>query len=336
MRAAVLTGPGMVTVVDDWPEPRCGSGDVIVAVSASGICGTDLAYVHGDREIPSGGLIVGHEPWGTIVQVGAAIDPARIGERVAIEPNYPCRDCRPCLADTPSLCTNRRSPVVTEQGFLAERVAVPADFAWPLPAHISDRNASCIEPLAVAMAAIRRAGDLASRSRIAILGAGSIGRILADVLLRKGIVPAMIDRSPERVAAALAQGARTVATGEEFDLVFETTGSGQAATAVIDRIAAGGMLVVVGVGNDAISIDTKTLVRRGLTLVGSMIYDHPADYAAVISAVAHGAAQPGIVLGTPFNFADAAQALQQAATATTKTWIRLAGGDTHAGTATRG
>ncbi|WP_461638996.1 zinc-dependent alcohol dehydrogenase [Leucobacter sp. BZR 635] len=313
--------------MNTWPEPECGPGDVIVAVAATGICGTDLAYFRGERDIVAGGLVLGHEPWGTILAVGSDVDPGRIGERVAVEPNYPCGSCRPCQAALPSLCTQRRSPVVTEHGFLAERVAVPADFAWQLPDSVSDRDASCIEPLAVAMAAIRRAGDIALRPRIAILGAGSIGRILADVLLRRGVVPAVFDLSAERIAAALDQGARQAMDDERFDLIFETTGSGPAATSVIEQLDAGGALIVVGVGNDAISIDTKTLVRRGLTVTGSMIYDHPSDYGEVIRAVARGDARPGVVLGEPYVLEDAEAALTAAATATTKTWIRMKDGE---------
>lgn len=326
MRAAVLTAPNTVEIVSDWPEPTAARGDVVVEVSGVGICGTDLAYVSGIRAIPAGGLVVGHEPWGVIVAVGEGVDPARVGERVAVEPNYGCGACAPCERGETSLCTARRSPVVTEHGFLAERVAVPATHAWPLPAGISDADASCIEPLAVAMAAIRRAGDLHARPRIAIMGAGSIGRILADVLLRRGVTPAVLDLSAERVALAVAQGARAAAPGDEFDLVFESSGAGRAGSVALTLLAPAGLLVVIGVGNEPIQVETTTLVRRGLTVVGSMIYDHPSDYAAVIDAVAAGRARPGVVLGTPHPLHEAGAALAAASSADTKTWIRMSGG----------
>ena len=326
MRAAVLTAPGVVELVDDWPEPVCAPGDVIVTVAATGICGTDLAYVTGTRDIVAGGLVVGHEPFGTIVAVGADVDPARVGERVAVEPNYPCGECVPCAKHVPSLCTSRRSPVVTEQGFLAERVAVPADFAWPLPASVCDADAACLEPLAVAMGAIRRAGDLAARPRIAITGAGSIGRILADVLVRRGIVPAILDLSEERVALAVELGARRVEEGERFDLVFESSGAGSAAAQGVELLDPMGLMVVIGVGATPFPVDTKTLVRRGITITGSMIYDHPADYAEVIDAVVRGDARPGIVVGEAFPLEAAAEALTGAGTRPDKTWIRVGGG----------
>ncbi|NLA66070.1 MAG: alcohol dehydrogenase catalytic domain-containing protein [Leucobacter sp.] len=327
MRAAVLTAPREVTVVNDWPEPQCGPGDVVVSITATGICGTDLAYVQGQRDIAPGGLIVGHEPFGTIVAVGAEVDRGRIGQRVAIEPNYPCGACQPCGRGVPSLCTKRRSPVVNEQGFLAERVAVPADFAWPLPESITDEDAACIEPLAVAMGAVRRAGDLSQRPRIAITGAGSIGRILTDLLVRRGIVPAVIDISSERVERAVAMGARAAEPGEHFDLIFESSGAAPAAEAAVELLDAMGMLVVIGVGNDAFAVDMKTLVRRGITIIGSMIYDHPHDYAEVIRTVESGFAHPGVVLGPSYALHDAAAALLHAGASADKTWIRISGGE---------
>lgn len=327
MRAAVLTGPGEIAVVDDWPEPLCGPGEVIVAVTATGVCGTDLAYVTGDREIPDGGLIVGHEAFGVIVETGTNVDSARLGQRVAIEPNYPCGGCTPCLRGVTSLCTQRRSPVVTEQGFLAERVAVPADFAWPLPARISDEDAACIEPLAVATGALRRAGDLGERQRIAIVGAGSIGRILVDLLLRRGIVAAVIDVSAERADRAVGMGARVAEAGERFDLVFESSGNGAAAAHAVDLLDAMGLLVVIGVGNTPFMVDTKTLVRRGITVIGSMIYDHPRDYAEVIRAVEQGQARPGVVLGQAQSLTRASEALLGAAASPDKIWVRVAGGE---------
>lgn len=329
MRAAVLAAPRQISLVDAWPEPVCGARDVIVAISAVAICGTDLAYVHGSRDIVDGGLIVGHEAIGVIVSVGADIDSARIGERVAIEPNYPCTRCRPCLSSLPALCTERRSPVVTEQGFLAARVAVPAAFAWALPAHVSDEDAVCIEPLAVALAAVRRAGDLSARERIAIAGAGSIGRILTDALSRRGIVPAIFDLSEERVRAAVQLGARPVEEGERFDLMFETTGSGAGAAAALELVDPAGLFVAIGVGETPIAVDTKVLVRRGITITGSMIYDHPHDYAAVIDTVARGEAHPGAVLDAAFDWEHSQEALQGAASRTGKTWIRVSDGAAH-------
>jgi alcohol dehydrogenase/L-iditol 2-dehydrogenase len=324
MRAAILTSAGVIEMTHDWPEPTCGRGDVIVEVTATGICGTDLAFVSGTRIMPESGLIVGHEPFGRIVAVGEDVDPARIGSRVVVEPNYPCGSCAPCLRGITSLCTARRSPVVNEHGFLAERVAVPADFAWDLPASISDEDAACIEPLAVALSALRRAGDLTHRPRIGITGAGAIGRILADIVVRSGVTPAITDPSRDRLSRAIAMGARPMQEGERFDAVFESSGAAAAATSAAEMLDPMGILVVVGVGNTPFTVNSTTVVRRGLTIVGSMIYDHPLDYQASIRLIVDGLAHPGGVLGEPFPLERASDALLGASDSPDKTWIRVA------------
>lgn len=324
MRAAVLTGAGELDVVDDWPEPTAGHGEVVVAVDAVALCGTDLGYYTGKRELWAERIVLGHEVLATIEAVGDGVDPSRIGERVAIEPNYPCGACQACRTGHPALCQARRSPVINEHGFLAERVAVPADYAWTLPESVSDEDAVCIEPLAVVLAAVRRAGAIEPGAhRVGITGAGAIGRILTDALVRRGVVPAVADLQPARVAAAVALGGRPMADGETFDVIFETTGSGRAATAAVERLAAAGRLVTIGLGEDPLVVDTRLLVRRGLQLRGSMIYDHPVDFHAVIGQVEAGFARPGAVLGEPYPLSESVAAFRAAPTAADKVWIRV-------------
>jgi len=322
MRAAVLTAAGVMTVVDDREEPVAGIGEVIVEVDTVGLCGTDLGYWTGARSLWADAIVLGHEAVGRIVAIGPGVDPARIGAVVAVEPNYPCGRCAACLRAHPALCTDRRSPVIREDGFLAERVAVPDAFAWTVPVGVAAPDAAAIEPLAVVLAALRRAGEIDPAQSVLVVGAGSIGRIAVDVLVRRGLRPAVVDRLPDRVARAVALGARTDDAGERVDLVIETTGSGAAATAAVDRLAPAGRMVVVGLGAEPLALDTRVLVRRGLTIIGSMTYDHPVDFAAAVAAVAEGRARPGAVLGDEYPLDRAADAFTAAATAADKVVIR--------------
>ena len=94
MRAVVLgNSPWSLEVVDGWPEPRAGSGQVVVRVLGVGICGSDLELLSGHRRPPAAPWVPGHEAFGEVVAAGAGVAPARIGERVVIEPNFPCRRC---------------------------------------------------------------------------------------------------------------------------------------------------------------------------------------------------------------------------------------------------
>ena len=108
MKAAVLTRVGEIVMVQDWPEPEPTRGEVVVELTGVGLCGSDLAVWSGGRpvELP---WIVGHEGIGTIVSVGAGVSDVRIGDRVVIEPNYPCGECPGCLRGRTSMCQDRRS-----------------------------------------------------------------------------------------------------------------------------------------------------------------------------------------------------------------------------------
>ncbi|MEV0972010.1 zinc-dependent alcohol dehydrogenase [Microtetraspora glauca] len=325
MRAAVLTTPGRLAVVDDWPDPVCRPDHVIVAIRDVGICGTDLGLFDGSRTVPHLPWVIGHEAHGRIVEVGAGIPPSRIGERVAIEPNYPCQACAPCQNGAPALCLRRGSPALNLPGMLAERVEVPARHAWTLPAGLADQDAVCVEPLAVALAAVRRAA-LTGTASCLVVGAGALGLLLVHALRSAGHPVAVLEPHPERRARAVALGAAHAPDGTEFPVAFETSGTAAGGEAALARLAPQGRLVLVGVGSDPIPLDTRIAVRRGLTVLGSMIYDHPRDYRATIDAVARDSITPGIVVAASYPLEQAQEAFTAASSVPGKTVITLAEG----------
>ena len=157
MKAVALTAPGRVQVVDDSPDPECGPGDVVVQVRAVGLCGTDLAVYGGKRAVPAMPWVMGHEGGGEIVAVGADVRDREVGQRVVIEPNMPDGTCPMCQAGRSSASKNREIVGVNRTGSSADRVVVPAAFAWAVPATWSDQALACFEPLVVAYTAVRRA-----------------------------------------------------------------------------------------------------------------------------------------------------------------------------------
>ncbi|MGO1851505.1 zinc-dependent alcohol dehydrogenase, partial [Microbacterium sp.] len=306
---------------DDAPEPACPRGHVVVEMAALGICGTDLGYYDGDRSAPRSPWVLGHEGIGRIVRVGDGVDSTRVGERVAIEPNFPCGTCEPCASGLTSLCRNRGSLALTQPGLLAERVAIRADFAWPLPDATPDIAAVCIEPLAVAQAAIRRAALSDADSRVLVIGAGAQGLLLIEALTAAGRDTAVLDPHKERTELARQLGARQPAENESFSVAFETSGSAAGGSTAVERLAPSGRAVFVGLSNDPLPLSTLTLVRNGLTVTGSMIYDHPYDFAATIAAVVSGGVHPERVLGRAYPFERSDEAFADARTNHGKTWI---------------
>jgi 2-desacetyl-2-hydroxyethyl bacteriochlorophyllide A dehydrogenase len=321
VRAVVLGSvPWSLRVTDDWPEPVPGPGQVVVRVRGVGICGSDLALLSGRRSAPSSPWVPGHEAFGEVVAAGPGVPGSRVGQRVVIEPNFPCFACPPCLAGHTSGCLNRVSLGYNAPGVLAERVAVPSEFAWPVPARWSDEDAVCAEPLTVALAAIRRAGVPAPSCLV--IGAGSQGLLLCVALVAAGASPRVLEPQDGRRSLAASLGALPAGPDEEgFGLIFETSGTAAALTEAIRRAAPDATVVLIGLAAAPVLVDAETVVRRQLRVQGSLTYDHPGDFAA---ATASASLRPGRVLRACYPLEEAEHAFRDAREVPGKTWIRLA------------
>ncbi|MEU3269348.1 alcohol dehydrogenase catalytic domain-containing protein [Saccharomonospora sp. NPDC006951] len=326
MRAIVLTRPHQVEVADDWPEPRLGPGDVLVGMRAVGLCGSDLGVYEGHRVTPELPWVMGHEGGGEILAVGADVTGRYPGQRVVIEPNYSCFSCRSCRSGLTSACSERGIVGMAIPGLLAERVAVPARFAWPVPSSVSDRTLACVEPLAVARAAVRRAGVSAGEECL-VLGAGSQGLLVCQALLAIGVRPRVFEPLAGRLALAERIGAKPVERDDARDarFVFDTAGTPDSWKLALDATSAAGNIVVIGMSDKRVSLSTMELARRQLVIRGSLIYDHPADFGDTVAAVGEGALEPARVLQRGVLPDDAADAFAQARSVPGKSWIDLTG-----------
>src|SRR3977135_905747 len=183
MTAAVLHAPHDLRI-EQRPIPTPSPGEVLVRILSVGVCGSDVHYYEhgriGDFVVRSP-LVLGHESSGRIVEVGAGVSPARVGQRVAIEPGEPCRRCDQCRAGRYNLCPNIRfhgTPPV--DGTLSEFVTVQSELAYTVPDEISDNAAALLEPLSVGIWANRKARTQIGSSLL-IAGAGPIGLVTTKV-----------------------------------------------------------------------------------------------------------------------------------------------------------
>jgi L-iditol 2-dehydrogenase len=229
MRAARLHGPGDLRI-EDVPEPE---GEVLVDVRAATTCGTDLKMLrHGHPALGGYPAPFGHET--------AGVRPDN-GDRVLVGDSVPCGTCAPCVAGATHLC---RAMTWVFGGF-AERIAAPAAALHPIPDGLPYAAAAMAEPLAACVHAVGRG----TRERaVAVLGGGTIGLMLARLLVLDGRDVALVDRHPERRAQADDLGARGVdalADGS-VPLVFEAVGRPEAWHAALRLATPGGRVVMVG------------------------------------------------------------------------------------------
>jgi threonine dehydrogenase-like Zn-dependent dehydrogenase len=320
MKAAVLTRVGEIAMAPDWPEAEPGRGEVMVGLTGVGICGSDLAVWSGGRSVDFP-WIIGHEGTGTVVAVGEGVSGPRVGDRVVIEPNYPCGTCEGCLRGRTAMCPRRRSVGINVPGLLRERACVPAQFAWPAPAGLADQDLVCVEPMAVALHAARL-GRAAAGSRCLIVGAGSQGLLLLMVLRALRAEVAVVEPHEGRLAIARGLGARPAAS-DAYELVFETSGSVGGTQRALRSLGVGGTLVLIGIPHDDVPLSTASIVRGHGTVMGSIIYDHPGDFRDTLAFITANSLTPSSVIRRTFSFGDSQAALSSAVAVPGKSWIKF-------------
>lgn len=284
MRASVLRRAGEV-VVENRPVPVPAHDEVLVRVGSVGICGSDVHYFHEGRIgdfIVESPMVLGHEAGGTIVAVGADVDPARIGERVSIEPQRPSPTSKQSLAGAYNLCPHMEfyaTPPI--DGAFAEYVTIQSHFAFEVPESISDDAAALMEPLSVGIAAARKA-RITAGSRVLVTGAGPIGIIAVQVARAFGATEIIVsDIDADRRAQALKFGADIALDaiaddvqlrGLGVDVLLECSGATPAVRAGLEALAPAGTAVLVGMGADEIALPIPLIQNRELVVTGIFRY----------------------------------------------------------------
>jgi threonine dehydrogenase-like Zn-dependent dehydrogenase len=272
---AVRCGSGRVRVVD-VPEPT-GDG-VRVRVRSAGICGSDLHLVGGG--FPVAGTL-GHEFAGELAD----------GTAVAVEPLEPCGSCPPCTAGDYHLC--RVGPAmllgVGRDGGMAEEVLVPQRALVPLPRGLALRDASLVEPLAVALHGLRKAG-LRGGTRVAVVGAGTIGLCATAIAVDAGADVTLVARHDHQREAGERLGARVGEPEPDSDLVVEAAGSPAALERAVTLCRPGGSVVLVATYWDGkLELPAFATCLREITIVPSSLYgrtgaERDVDLAATLLA----------------------------------------------------
>jgi L-iditol 2-dehydrogenase len=323
MRAAVLTEPGLVTV-EDRQVPVPNADEVLVAVLSVGVCGSDTHYYREGRigpHVVEEPLILGHEASGTIAAVGAGVPPDRVGERVAIEPQRPCRVCRQCIEGRYNLCQNMQffgTPPV--DGAFCEYVTVPSPFAHPVPDSLSDEDAALLEPLSVAISACRKA-HIGPGASVLVAGAGPVGLLTTQTARCFGASSVTVsDPVGGRREVAQRLGATAVVDPlaakpdqMQVDAFVDCSGSSSAIQSGIRAVQPAGTVVLVGMGTDETALPIAVIQNRELTLTGVFRYAH--TWPLAIELVASGRVNLAPLVTGYFNLDEAAEALDADRTA---------------------
>ncbi len=320
MKAAFLTRPEQIAFADiPLPEPK--SGEVRVRLHLVGICGSDVHLFCGHRSLPQP-TIIGHEGFGFIDKTGDGVANRLMGERVVIEPNIPCQQCRYCRQGRGNICINKRVAGLTEAGCFAEYICLPEAFCRPVPDDVSDTDAVTVEPMAVGVHALFQSSALPGDT-IAVIGLGAVGLLLTHLALSLGYRVLVTELNPGKRQLAIDEGAIAVEGDAaalnriwddyEVSAIFECAGA--AATASLAAAAAprGSEIVLVGLSSQPAAFTPLKIAREGIHMVPSIIYDHPADFNRTLQLIQRKKLNPGKIISRYMPLGDLQTALTLAA-----------------------
>ena len=285
MTALVKAAPEKGLTMQRVPVPEPGLNDVLVKITKTSICGTDVHIYNWDewaQQVIKPPLVIGHEFVGTIAGFGANVRGFKIGERVCGEGHLVCGTCRNCLGGRRHFCPNTVSVGVNRSGCFAEYLSIPAENIWFTSEGLSDDVISCFDPLGNAVHTAL-AFDMIGED-VLITGAGPIGCMATAICRHVGARHVVVtDVNPHRLELARKMGAdRTVNVKEEsvaqvmqslnmkegFDIGLEMSGSSAAFSDMVDHMFNSGRISMLGFLPSDTKINWNKVIMSGLTLKG--------------------------------------------------------------------
>jgi propanol-preferring alcohol dehydrogenase len=253
MRAMVLEKPGSVLVPVDRPDPSPGPGEILVAVSACGVCRTDLHILDGELPFPGHPVVPGHEVIGRVAAVGPGATRFRVGDRVGIPwLGFTCGSCAFCRAGRENLCERARFTGYHLDGGYAESIVADERFSFPVPAAYGDVEAAPL--LCAGLIGFRGWKPVREAKRLGIYGFGAAGHIVAQLARQAGQEIFAFTRSGKDASADLARalgaswvGASTEPPPEPLDAALIFAPAGELVPAALRAVTPGGKVVCAGI-----------------------------------------------------------------------------------------
>lgn len=281
--AKLAAGPGLEFV--EWPEPSCGPTEVKLRVLRAGLCGTDLhlqAWDDWAASTVSPPLVLGHEFYGEVVEVGAEVHGIELGARASGEGHIVCSRCRNCRAGRRHMCIRTVGVGVNTDGAFADYVVIPAANVWLQPDSIDPELGAIFDPLGNATHTALQ-WPLVGED-VLITGAGPIGVMAAAIARHAGARHVVVtDVSDERLALAaragadrvvnvtrerLAEAQRDLGMKEGFDIGLEMSGAASAVSEMLANLNHGARVAMLGIPKEPYQIDWGRVITRMVTLKG--------------------------------------------------------------------
>jgi threonine dehydrogenase-like Zn-dependent dehydrogenase len=269
--------------LQEVPEPDATPEQAVIRVEVVGICGSDFHLFSGHHPYARFPQVQGHEVTGIVEALPAGYDgPARVGERVVVDPTIPCGACYPCRHGHPNCCAHLQVMGAHTPGALSDLAAVRASGLHPVGG-LEPTSAALVEPVTIGLQTVLRSG-LADGDAVVVLGAGPIGQTVVLAAAERGARVAAVDRIPGRLALAGRFGAelaldsnledvttrvRDWTDGDGAAVVVDATGVPELIRLAFDLVAASGTICIVGISDREVSIPVIEFTRKEINVRGS-------------------------------------------------------------------
>ena len=321
MLQQVMTAPGEI-IFREIENPIPAAGEVVVKIMRIGVCGSDIHVWHGKHPFTSYPVTQGHEVSGEITALGEGVTGLSVGQKVTIQPQVVCGKCYPCRHGKYNLCEELKVMGFQTTGVASECFAVDAAKVTPLPESMSFDEGAMIEPLAVAVHAVRKFGDMQGM-RVAVLGAGPIGILVAQAAKGLGAESVLItDVSDVRLEKAKECGVdfcvntKSVNFGaalveafgpDKADVIYDCAGNDVTMGQAIQYARKGSTIILVAVFAGLAKVDLAVLNDHELDLNTTMMYRNE-DYLEAIELVRAEKVHLKPLISKHFAFCDYAEA----------------------------
>ncbi len=301
MLQSVMNEPGVIKF-RNIEKPDFGPDEILMQTKRIGVCGSDIHVFHGLHPYTSYPVVQGHEVSGVVAAVGENVEGFSVGDKITFTPQVTCGTCYPCQNGMYHICETLKVMGFQTDGSGQEYFPLPAWNALKLPDDFSLDHAALIEPIAVAVHALQRGGDVNGK-KVLVLGAGTIGNLTAQTAKAMGAESVMItDISKYKLEKAKACGidfaintaiddlGQAIATHfgtTKADLILECVGAQATADQAIENARKGTTIVIVGVFGTKPTIDLGLVQDRELSLVGTLMYKK-GDFEEAIELIADG------------------------------------------------
>lgn len=340
MKQAVMTEPGRLEY-REVDKPTLQDNEVVIQTRRIGVCGSDIHVFHGLHPYTSYPVVQGHEVSGIVAEVGSQVEGLAPGDKVTFTPQVTCGKCYPCTHGMYHICESLKVMGFQTGGAAQEYVAIGADKVLKVPENVTLDQAAMVEPISVAVRALSRAGEDLQGKNVLVLGAGTIGNLVAQVAKAYGAKAVMAtDISDYKLDKAKECGIDFVVNPDKedlseailrdfgpdrADLILECVGVQETVTQAIENARKGTTIVVVGVFSEKLEVDLGLVQDRELSLVGTLMYQKR-DYERAIELVASGKLSLDAMITHRFPFEhylDAYQTIEEAKDNIMKVMIAL-------------